>query len=60
MTNKYGNIAIIYYSHNVKIAIIKINSISTFLEKLVQTMFFIMNIQICVLKVCVDHLQLSL
>lgn len=45
-----------YGSHNVKIAIIKINSFSIFLEKLVQTVSLIMNIQICVLKVCVDYL----
>lgn len=45
-----------YGSHNVKIAINKINSFLTFLEKLVQTVSLIMNIQICVLKVCVDYL----
>lgn len=45
----------IYGSYNVKIAIIQITSFSTFFEKLVRAMSLIMNIYICVLKVCVDY-----
>lgn len=48
----------IYGSHKIKIAIFKISSLSTFLEKLVQTMSLIIHVQICVLKVCVDYLEL--